>query len=283
MNTKVIALEKGRLNKKDLEQLKWAHRRLEHPSFAARVSSVVGSPIEEGIKLLPKTWYKKLHDVVEDSIQKSLDVAIESLDLVTPTFTNIHFHRLMAAGAGAVGGFLGPLALLAELPLMTILMLRAIAEIAEEEGEDLASTETRLACVEVFAFGARSTEDDAAEVGYYGVRAMLGLHFSSSLVNMAEGPTLAIPGGIEFVRAIAARFGMVVEDKLAAKMIPIAGAVSGAALNLIFMNHYLDVARGHFVVRRLERKYGVETIKTVYERITEQEAARQHYSPVEGW
>ena len=280
--TKVIALESNRLSQQELEQLKWAHRRLEHPSFAARVTSVLGSPIEDGLKLLPKTWYKALHTGVEISIRKSLAVAIDSIDLVTPTITNNHFHRLMAAGSGAVGGFFGPLALLAELPLMTVLMLRAIAEIAQEEGEDLADQNTRIACMEVFAFGARSQDDDGAELGYYGVRAMLGLHFSS-MVTTVEGSTLAIPGAIEFIRAVAARFGVVIEDKVAAKMIPVAGAISGATLNLIFMNHYLNVARGHFIVRRLERKYGIEAIKNLYRRITEEEIAKQHYSPVEGW
>ena len=256
---------------------------MEHPSFAARVSSLVGSPIEESLKLLPKSWFKKLHDAVEGSIRQSLDVAIESIDVVTPKFSSSHFHRFMAAGTGAVGGFLGPIALLAELPLMTTLILRAIAEIALEEGEDLADTHTRIACVEVFAFGARSKADSSAEAGYFGVRSMLGLHFSTSLVNVAEDKAIAIPGGVEFMRAVAARFGMVVEDKVAAKMIPVVGAASGAALNLIFMNHYLDVARGHFIVRRLERKHGVETIKNLYERITEEEIANQNYSPVEGW
>ena len=280
---KVVALETSRLQKKELEQLKWAHRHLEHPSFAARVSSLVGSPIEESLKLLPKSWFKKLHDAVEGSIRQSLDVAIESIDVVTPKFSSSHFHRFMAAGTGAVGGFLGPIALLAELPLMTTLILRAIAEIALEEGEDLEDTHTRIACVEVFAFGARSKADSSAEAGYFGVRSMLGLHFSTSLVNVAEDKAIAIPGGVEFMRAVAARFGMVVEDKVAAKMIPVVGAASGAALNLIFMNHYLDVARGHFIVRRLERKHGVETIKNLYERITEEEIANQNYSPVEGW
>lgn len=280
---KVIALETTRLTKKELDQLKWAHRHLEHPSFAARLSSVIGSPIEDGLKLLPKAWYNNLHKAVETSIRKSLDVAIGSIDLVTPTLTNNQLHRLMAVGTGAVGGFFGPLALLAELPLMTILILRAIAQIAQEEGEDLADKATRLACVEVFALGARSQDDDAAEIGYYGVRTVLGLHFATSLINVGGEKTLVIPGGIEFIRAVAARFGVVIEDKVAAKLIPIAGSVSGAVLNLIFMNHYLDVARGHFIVRRLERKYGLDAIRIFYERLTEQEIAKGHYSSVEGW
>ena len=45
------------------------------------------------------------------------------------------------------------------------------------------------------------------------------------------------------------------------------GAAGGAAVNLIFINHFQDMARGHFTVRRLERKYGEEMIRSEYERI----------------
>jgi hypothetical protein len=281
---KVITLETNRLAAQELEELQWAHRRLEHPSLAARISNVIGLPIEESINLLPKEWSEKLHKAVERSIHKSLEIAIGTMDRVKPKVTGDYFHKVMAAGSGAVGGFLGPLALLAELPIMTILILRSIAEIARNEGEDLALLDTRRACVEVFALGGRSKDDDATEAGYYGVRTVLGLHFSTSLVNTAEGKALVIPSSIEFIRAVAARFGLVIEDKIAAKMIPVAGAISGAALNLIFMNHYQDVARGHFIVRRLEKKYGSETIKNLYQKLTAKEIdSNKSFSPIEGW
>jgi hypothetical protein len=38
----------------DLDTLRWATSHLEHPSLAARLTSVVGTPIEIGIKLLPR-------------------------------------------------------------------------------------------------------------------------------------------------------------------------------------------------------------------------------------
>jgi hypothetical protein len=38
-----------------------------------------------------------------------------------------------------------------------------------------------------------------------------------------------------------------------------------------FMEHFQDVARGHFTVRRLERLYGKETIRAAYEVITTRE------------
>jgi hypothetical protein len=43
------------------------------------------------------------------------------------------------------------------------------------------------------------------------------------------------------------------------------GAATGAAINLVFMDHFQEMARGHFVVRRLERKYGRELVQANYD------------------
>ena len=49
--------------------------------------------------------------------------------------------------------------------------------------------------------------------------------------------------------------------------LPAIGAAGGAAVNLIFINHFQDMARGHFTVRRLEREYGTKLVQNEYERI----------------
>jgi len=273
------------LSDEELAELRWAYKHLEHPSLAARLTSRLASPIEEGLSLLPKTWRRRLDKTAETSISQSLRLAIASLDNVGAASTNNWLHRFIAVGAGAAGGFLGPLTLLAELPLTTALMLRSIAEIARSEGEDLSRKETRMACVQVFALGGRTREDEDADLGYYGLRITLGLYFERDILEYAanaQGPH--IPAAIEMVRAISARFGVVISDKAAAQMVPIAGALSGALLNLIFINHYQDVAKGHFIVRRLERQYGVGFIKDEYQRLMDEEAeAEREYGPVEGW
>ncbi len=270
-------------------QLEWSYRRLEHPSLAARLSDVLASPFEEAMKLLPRDWKKWLDRSAEVSMRRTLSVAINSMaepyrpDLAPPS--RDWAHKAVVAGAGAVGGFFGPLSTLAELPLATGLMMRSIAAIARSEGEDPHhSCETRLACVQVFALGGRTRDDEDAEIGYYGMRLTLGLHFENvaEFVGTAEGPH--VPAVIQMVRAVAARFGVVVSDKVAAQMVPIAGALSGATLNLMFMQHYQDVARGHFIVRRLEREYGVDRIREAYHTLRAEEAAgAREFSPVEGW
>jgi hypothetical protein len=46
------------------------------------------------------------------------------------------------------------------------------------------------------------------------------------------------------------------------------GAASGAALNLVFINHFQKAARGHFIVRRLERAYGLPLVRARYAELT---------------
>ncbi|MGC7931746.1 hypothetical protein ACP3VS_24590, partial [Lysinibacillus sp. VIII_CA] len=59
-------------------------------------------------------------------------------------------------------------------------------------------------------------------------------------------------------------FGLVVSDKVAAGAVPILGAVGGATVNVIFMDHFQRIAQGHFTLRRLERAYGSAEIRQRY-------------------
>lgn len=271
-------------------ELAWSYRQLEHPSFAARLSDVLASPVSGAINLLPRELKRRLERGVQHSMYRTLRLAVGSLGPVAPPARAARSsrdwaHKLAVIGSGAVGGFFGPLSTLAELPVATALMMRSIAAIARAEGEDIhGSREARLACVQVFALGGRTRDDEDAEVGYYGLRLTLGLHFERILEFAGKGSGPHIPAMIQLVRATAARFGVVVSDKLAAQLVPVAGAISGAALNLVFMQHYQDVARGHFIVRRLERDYGADTIRDAYQAIQAIERARDRaFSPVEGW
>ena len=143
-----------------------------------------------------------------------------------------------------------------ELPLSTTFMLRSIADIARSAGHDLRSASVKLACLEVFALGGRSKADDASESGYWAIRAALAKAISEAAAYMAERS------------AIAARFGVIVSEQVAAKAVPVIGAASGSVINILFMDHFQDMARGHFIVKRLEAKYGVERIREVYEALT---------------
>ena len=254
----------------DRASLREACGRLEYPGLVARLTAMIGRPMEDGMKRLPAGWSDQVQGAAERAIGTSLDVALKSLPPRSREGSDSdELHRFLGMGSGAIGGFFGLPGTLLELPVSTTLMLRSIADIARAEGEDLARTEARLACVEVFAYGANPAEDDAAESGYYGLRIALGLRLSvTSRQLVGQGLSQhAVPGAIGFVRAIASRFGVVVSDKLAFQLVPVAGAISGAVINAVFMRHFQDVARGHFTVRRLERTYGAAAVRRAYERV----------------
>ena len=145
-------------------------------------------------------------------------------------------------------------------------MLRSIADIARSEGEDLDSKEVRFACLEVFALGGPTSDDDAAESGYFGVRAALAGVMSDAAKYVASSGATSegAPILMRLIAQIAARFSIPVTEKAVAQAIPIIGAAGGALINTLFIDHFQGIARGHFVVRRLERLYGEELIRTTY-------------------
>ena len=67
------------MDAEDLERLRRANEHLEHPGLAARLSSVVGTPVEMAVRLLPARWYQGLHGAVEGAIFKALGAAVDTL------------------------------------------------------------------------------------------------------------------------------------------------------------------------------------------------------------
>jgi hypothetical protein len=174
-------------------------------------------------------------------------------------------HKLLVAASGAGGGALGLAGLPLELPLSTVLMLRSVADIARSQGEDLKHPETQLACLSVFALGG----NNQADTSYFAMRSSLARAIAEAAEYVARRELIeeGAPVLLRLLGRIAARFGMPVSQKLAAQMVPLIGAATGAAINWVFIDHYQDMARGHFTVRRLERTYGRETVRELYEHV----------------
>ncbi len=66
------------------------------------------------------------------------------------------------------------------------------------------------------------------------------------------------------MNAVAARFGVVVSEEVAAKAVPIIGAAGGSIVNVMFMSHFQELARGHFIVKRLEAARGIDQVRAAY-------------------
>lgn len=251
---------------KDRMELQSAKNLLENPGLAAKATSFIGTPIEKGFGLLPESWNKNVGEVTKTALMKASDVAIFSMkDLPGEASSNV-WHKLGAAVTGGVGGFFGVSAMAVELPISTTIMLRSILDVARSEGESISEVEVKLACLEVFALGGASESDDGTESGYYAVRAAL----AKSVADAAEflvSKTLAdesAPFLVKFIAKVAERFSIQITEKAAAQAVPAIGAAGGAIINTVFMDHFQDVAKGHFIVRRLERKHGKEVVQAIY-------------------
>ena len=152
--------------------------------------------------------------------------------------------RAMVMASGAVGGFAGMGGFLPDASFTTLTIMRAIAGIAREHGEDLSTPQARRACLEVFALRTTLSENGGSEAGY----------FSARLVMQGRPMMLLLS-------EVGARYGVSLSQKFALQLVPVVGALSGAALNAAFLAHYCDMARAHFTIRRLERLHGTIAVR----------------------
>ena len=262
------------LTDSDYTHLTQAAIHLENPSMAAKISHAVGIPVEKALASLPEQWSKIAAKAAQKALNKALDSALLTLsNEKTEKPPSNNTHKLLAGVSGAIGGTFGIATLAAELPISATIILRSIADIARSKGEDLNQLETQLACMEVFALGGKSPEDDAADTGYYAVRSFLAKSLGDTAKHIAskglskEGAPLLV----QFVNVVANRFSIPVSQKIAAQSVPVLGAVGGASTNLIFINHFQTIAEAHFTVRQLERKYGSEAIEKLYASIVKEQ------------
>ena len=254
---------------KDYEDLKQAVVRLEFPSFISKITSYIEKPVGKIIDRLPVKTSQNIQDAVKVTLKNLLSLTVKTMDKELIRGASTTAHKIASGISGALGGAFGLPALSIELPISTSIILRSIADIARSEGEDISTLQSRLARLEVFAFGGKSDTDDGAETGYFTVRAVLAKAVSDAAKHIAsKGLTESgAPPIARLISKLSSRFGTVVSEKVFAQSVPVIGALGGATINLLFVDHFQEVARGHFTVRRLEREYGKEAIKEEYLKI----------------
>ena len=152
-------------------------------------------------------------------------------------------HKILGTISGALGGLGGLPTALAELPVATTVIFRAVHHVAVEYGEDPDSEGTKLECLAVFGAGGPGTDDDGVDTAFIGAR----LSISGAAVN-------------GLISKVAPRFAAVLSQKLATQAVPILGAAAGAGTNYAFVDYYVSMAHVHFGLRQLARVYGEETV-----------------------
>jgi len=235
---------------------------LEGVSLPVRLAALVGDSVEALKRRLPAVAQRGLDQAVTGALEAAMAAALRSDPTRRPGgLSGAWLHRGLLAASGAAGGAFGLAGTLVELPVSTTLLLRQVAAIAAEQGEDLADPLIAAECLKVFALGGRDPADDGAESGYFALRIALA-EALKGVVGRGIGGLL--PG---FLGAIAARFGGPVALKLSAQAAPVVGAAGGAAVNLAFLEHFRGIATAHFTIRRLERRHGAALVRASYERL----------------
>ena len=228
------------------------------PGLVARVSELMGGALGgigrmvagrlgAGALHLAPAVQGRMGKVAQAALVRAFEAAVVGMHPKAPgrARTGGRRARLLVAASGAAGGAAGLAGFAPDAAVTTLAIMRRIARIAQEEGEDLAGESARRACLEVFALRS-GAPGEAMEVdaGYFPTRLLL-----------QGGPLMRL------LAEVAARYGVQLGQKLAVQAVPVAGAVCGAAINAAFMAEYEGLARAHFTVRRLERAHGAAAVR----------------------
>jgi len=239
------------LDSESLAQLQAALAKVEHGrGVLVRLADLMGGAVGQATRLgmqglgMAPNIQAKLQGLAEASITRAFDVAI--LGMAQESAVKAPKWRDPAAQAavavsGALGGFGGVVGLMPDIGFTTLTIMREIARIAREEGEDLSDDDTRRACLEVFALKGflAGRSGDESELGFFSARALM------------RGKPIVL-----LIAEVASHYGIGLSRKFALQMVPVAGALCGASLNAAFLSHYRAVARAQFTIRRLERQHG---------------------------
>jgi len=145
-----------------------AKRKMEDIGWAMKGLNKFGNVLEDKLALLPKKqqeWLKQISYKVLHTVVRSNLVSMKK-DKAKPAPWN-YTYKALVTSSGAIGGAFGATAFAVDLGVTSKLMMRSIMDIARNEGEDLTTLDTQLACLQVFALGGKTKHDDHLETGYY--------------------------------------------------------------------------------------------------------------------
>lgn len=212
-----------------------------------QIISFVGGQVEDGLSLLPDRARQQLDAAAHRALQASYDSAGRSHAGMGRLIASDRAHKALASLSGALGGLGGLPTTLAELPLATTVIFRAVQHIAQTHGEDPTTAETRAQCLYVFGKGGPGEADDGIDTSFIGAR--MGL----------TGPAVN-----KLISKVAPKFATVLGQKLASQTVPILGAAVGAGTNYTFLRYYTEIAHVHFGLRALARTYGEDAVADVF-------------------
>ena len=263
----------------DFEDLKHARSLLESYGFAQKVAMLLGMPIEKAIRLLPRKWQNAVNSTTRDALQKALVFAVQTMQKKSAdssrkaVLSTERFHKLLVTASGAGGGALGT----AGPRCGTAFLHNRYPPLHCRHCQERRRRHFGPGNPVGLYGGLCPRRGPPSwtmppDTGYFAVRGALAKSVSGAMKHIAQKGVVekTAPALVRFISVVAARFGILVSDKVAAQAVPVIGAAGGAGINALFIDHFQSIARGHFIIRRLERTYGQPAVREAYEALEDE-------------
>ncbi len=213
-----------------LKQLATRHRQA--GNLGIQILNLIGGQAESLLDRLPAGVRDRLGERTDQALRFAMDAAHRSRGMVSDSPG--WMSRALTTAMGAAGGMGGLPTALAELPVTTTVLLRAIQDVAVEHGFDPSETGIQYDCIQIFAAAGPLDHDDGSNLAFLTTRMTV------------SGPALKA-----LIGRVAPRLATVLGQKLAAQTVPVLGAAAGAATNYAYTSYYQQMAHVHFGLRRL--------------------------------
>ena len=254
-----------------LSQIEWPDRLstvLKNAADAAGLIDVITKALGGIVEVLgnvaawtvrPEAVYEEFRNDGHD-VRRPADLIVLDLEQVDKAVRWLDAkYTSLAFGEGAAAGTLGALGVIADIPALVSLNLRAIAEYATYYGFDVGSQRERLFAMHVL--GLASSPSDSAKTH---VMAQLA-KIAADAAKKTTWKTLEERAFVRIIQQIARALGIRLTKAKLAQGVPIIGAVVGGGFNAYFTRRVCDAAYHLYRERFLAEKYGLEVIDLTVE------------------
>ena len=221
-----------------------------------KLVNAAGGQIENRLEMLPEKVKLRIEAAAARALELTYGVAEQShrQRAGSDILKSDRGHLALATLTGAAGGFGGLATALAELPVTTAVIFRAIQSIAAGHGFDPADPAVRAECLQVFASGSPLQEDDGVNTSFLAARVTV------------TGPAIQ-----RLIASVSPRFAALLGQKLAAQAVPVLGALTGAGINYAFMDYFQEMAHVRFGLMRLGQSHDPVAVAAAFKTAVTQE------------
>lgn len=239
---------------------------LELNSYLGFLTKTTNIDLEKAVRFMPKQASEKIMQATEMALREALITSISQSELDTET--NEMKNRIEAAATGALSGYFGIWGLIYELPRTLSSILKNSMKVSENYGyttmpEEQDGLRNLLECFCVFAYG--SNYLDTRVNTYVLIDDVVKDFYQCNASEFASAVKLKASTSFEKLFSfVMTKIQTTVMEKALLQSVPVIGAIGGATANASFVEYYMQLAKYHVGILRLERDCGENAVQTVY-------------------